>query len=162
MRVLAALVALLLVAGCGGDPHPKEPKSSATASATPTITAPTMPAQAKEDTPSGAANFVDYFVRAFNYAAQTGDGQPMLAVAAKCKPCRQYAADFEKLKTDNKLASEPVWSLSDVSVGTSRNPIEVSAKVEVVGEDKAHPSALTFELNQKAPFEMRDIRFQDD
>ena len=51
---------------------PKEPKRTAT-SATPTATPPTMPAQAKEDTPEGAAAFVKHYIDVFNYAASTGD-----------------------------------------------------------------------------------------
>ena len=73
MRVVAALLALVVVAGCGGDPEPKEPKSVPTASTTPTATPPTMPAQAKENSPEGAAAFVKHYIDVFNYASNTGD-----------------------------------------------------------------------------------------
>ncbi len=70
LRLVVAASLLVVVAGCS-DPEPKEPKP--TPSATPTVTAPTMPAQAKENTPEGAAAFVDHYIDVFNYAASTGD-----------------------------------------------------------------------------------------
>jgi hypothetical protein len=145
------LVTLLLVGSCS-DPEPKEPKSSPT-SPTPTATAPTMPASAKKDTPSGAANFVNYFVATFNYAARTGEAAPMTAAAPNCKPCSEYANDFEHLKNSD-LADQDVWTIKDLSIGASRDPIELDADVAVLGEGTWK---LTFVLNSEAPFEVRDI-----
>jgi hypothetical protein len=149
------LLAMLAVGACSSDPEPKEPKPSTT-SATPTATAPTMPAQAKEDTPSGAATYVQYFVDTFNYAAQTGDVGLMRAAAPRCKPCNAYADDFQSQKAAGGLAESPVWTLSDVAIGASRRPIEIDATVAVLDDDGS-PYKLTFVLNEGAPFELRNI-----
>ena len=87
-----AIAALLLLSACTDDPEPIEPTASP--SAKPSPTAPSMPQEARADDPSGAATFVGYWVSAFNYAAQTGRRRPMLEHAQSCKPCRGYAEDF--------------------------------------------------------------------
>jgi len=159
MRFGGIVLAVLLTLGaCSSDPEPKEPKRTAT-SAVPTATPPTMPAQAKEDTPSGAATFVTYFVDTFNYAARTGDATPLTEVSPDCEPCRKYAKDFELLKPADR-ADRNVWTVEDLSIGASRHPIELDAKVKVAGEDGA--SNLTFVLNSNAPFEVRDIYMRDE
>ncbi len=69
MRLAIAVLLLLVAAGCSEpEPEPREP--TATASATPTVAEPTMPAQAKENTPEGAAAFVHHYIDVFNYAVK--------------------------------------------------------------------------------------------
>ena len=76
MRSIAlAIAALMLVASCADDPEPIEPTASP--SAKPTAAPPSMPEKANADDPSGAATFVRYWVSTFNYAAQTGDTEPI-------------------------------------------------------------------------------------
>lgn len=113
-----------------------------------------MPDSAREDSPSGAANFVDYWVSTFNHGAQTGNVEPMLSHAGDCKPCRGYAKDFRRL-APSEHAKKPVWRLSNISVGANRDPIEVEADVEIADEE--NPSTLVFVLNSRAPFEILDI-----
>ena len=85
-RVVTALLLMLLV-GCSSDPEPKEPGPSAK----PTITAPTMPPQAKENTHEGAAAFVDHYVKVLNYAAATGDVEELSRLSSpKCDGCQKY------------------------------------------------------------------------
>lgn len=134
MRTFAlAVAATLLLASCTDNPKPIEPKPSATSKSTPSK--PTLPAKASEDTPSGAATFVGYWVETFNYAAQTGDVAPMREFAQKCKPCLGYADDFQSLPT-SKRPTGPAWTLKDVSVAPNRNPIQVVTTVEVLKEKK--------------------------
>jgi hypothetical protein len=113
-----------------------------------------MPETARDDTPSGAANFVTYWVSTFNFGAQTGEVEPMLSHAADCEPCEEYARDFEQLEP-SKRAKEPVWRLSNISVSANRDPIEVEADVDIASEQD--PSTLVFVLNAQAPFELTDI-----
>ena len=113
-----------------------------------------MPDSARKDTPSGAANFVDYWVSTFNYGAQTGKVEPMLSHAGDCEPCRGYARDFERLAPSDR-ATKPVWRLSNVSVSADRDPIEVQADVDIANEQ--NPSVLVFVLNDRAPFELIDL-----
>lgn len=151
-----AIASLLLLTSCTGEPTPIEPKPSATAK--PSVTPPAMPKTANEDTPSGAATFVGYWVSTFNYAAQTGDAGPMKKLSKECKPCTGYADDFESLQSSERPKAL-AWSLSEVRVGPSRDPIEVVAKVQVLDEDKTYP--LTFVLNSNAPFKVMDIYDRD-
>lgn len=146
------LAGLLILGACTSDPQPKEPEPSPT-TATPTATPPTMPAQAKKDTPEGAAAFVKHYVASFNFAARTGDVRAMSAVAGRCRPCSSYASDFSAL-SDQELADKDVWKIEQLSIGASRDPIELDATIAVLDEGT---SDLTFVLNSKAPFEIRDI-----
>ncbi len=139
-----------MLASCSDDPEPIEPKTSVSG----TPTEPVLPNSAREDTPSGAANFVDYWVSTFNYGAQTGNVELMLSHAGDCEPCKAYAKDFRQLAPSNR-ATEPVWRLSNVSVSADRDPIEVEADVEITNE--RDPSTLVFVLNDRAPFELTDI-----
>ena len=91
MRFGGIVLAVLLTLGaCSSDPEPKEPKRTAT-SATPTATPPTMPAQAKEDTPEGAAAFVKHYIDVFNYASNTGDVEELSRLSSPdCEGCQSY------------------------------------------------------------------------
>jgi hypothetical protein len=151
MRLIAlAIAAVLLLASCSDDPEPIEPKPSASG----IPTEPVLPDSAREDTPSGAANFVDYWVSTFNYGAQTGKVELMLSHAGECKPCKGYAKDFRRLAPSTR-AKEPVWRLSNISVSANRDPIEVEADVEITNEQD--PSTIVFVLNDRAPFEVTDL-----
>jgi hypothetical protein len=92
MRFGGIVLAVLLTLGaCTSDPEPKEPKRTPTTSATPTATPPTMPAQAKKNTPEGAAAFVKHYIDVFNYAANTGDVEELSRLSSpKCKGCQSY------------------------------------------------------------------------
>jgi hypothetical protein len=153
MRSFAfAIATLVLVSSCTDNPEPIEPKDSASPSQAPTE--PAMPESAKDDTPNGAANFVDYWVKTFNYGAQTGKVEPMLSHAGSCEPCRGYARDFRRLAPSDR-ANKPVWRISNVSVTANRDPIEVEADVDIA--DEPSPSVLVFVLNDRAPFKLVDI-----
>ncbi|MGA8850675.1 MAG: DUF6318 family protein, partial [Aeromicrobium sp.] len=60
------------LAACSSDPQPREPDPTSATRPSSTSTPPTMPAQASEDSPEGAAAFVNYWVTVSNYAAATG------------------------------------------------------------------------------------------
>jgi hypothetical protein len=145
-----AIAALLLLASCTDEPEPIEPKKSEAARPS----APSFPRRAREDTPSGAATFVGYWVSTFNYAAQTGDADPMRQYAPDCRPCMDYADEFQSLPK-NRRPKKPAWTLKDVSVAPRRKPIEVVTTVKVLHEEKPYP--LTFVLNARAPFKIVDI-----
>ena len=113
-----------------------------------------MPEQAKADNPSGAATFVGYWVSTFNFAARTGDADLMMQHARDCKPCMEYADEFQSLP-DSDRPKKSAWTLKEVSVGPSRKPIEVTATVKVLDEKKPYP--LTFVLNSGPPYELVDI-----
>ena len=87
------IAAILVLSGCSSDPAPKEPEPGkrATTTTTPVVTVPTMPPQASEDSPEGAAAFVKHYVDVFNYAAATGDVKELSRLSAPdCKGCQSY------------------------------------------------------------------------
>jgi hypothetical protein len=158
MRVVAALVALLVVAGCAGDPQPKEPKPSTTVSASPTVTVPTMPAQAKEDTPSGAAAFVKHYIDVFNYAANTGDVDELSKLSSpKCDGCQSYIREFGSLRAKGKLIVGPLWKLTKVEVTTTKNPLQVTTGVNARVGAGAKRYKFDFTLSNSPPFEIDDV-----
>lgn len=88
LRLVVAASLFVLVAGCT-DPEPKEPKP--TTSASPTATVPSMPAQAKENTPEGASAFVAHYIDVSNYAASTGDVEELSRLSdVRCDGCQKY------------------------------------------------------------------------
>ena len=153
--------ALVMLAACSGEPTPIEPtsKPSATkvdssADPTSTLKPPTLPAAAKRNDETGAANFVLYWVKAFNYAARTGDSDEMRRFAAGCKVCLGYADDFESLVPTKRAAAE-AWTLSDVNVVRADRGYEVQATVTASQESKDYP--LTFVVSSAQPYELEHI-----
>lgn len=152
------LVALLTLGACSSDPAPKEPKPSPTpTSPTPTATAPSMPPQAKQDTPSGAANFVKHYVDLVNFAANTGHVGPMKSASRRCQPCDSYAAEFAKPPVDGERFGGVLWRLKDASVSRTRSPLEVGTEVSVREGRSSRRYRFTFVLTSTAPFSVRDI-----
>lgn len=84
------LAALLALSACSSDPLPKEPDPTAT-TARPTGTPPTLPAQAKQNSPEGAAAFVKHYIDVFNYASNTGNVEELSRLSAPaCEGCQRY------------------------------------------------------------------------
>lgn len=112
-RLVVAALLLVLVGGCSSDPEPKEPKPSAK----PTITAPTMPAQAKENTPEGASAFVGYYVKALNYASNTGDVADLVQLSSdSCAGCASYIDLYRAVYKDGGFFKDSDWKLGDLDV----------------------------------------------
>src|ERR1700712_2421290 len=96
--VVVAALALLVVAGCGGDPKPKSlpsptpsPSPSASASATP----PALPPAAK--TKAGAIAFARTFIESVNYAGVAGDTAPLRAMYIPfCTRCEALADGIDQ------------------------------------------------------------------
>jgi hypothetical protein len=92
LSLVGVVAALVVLAGCGGDPkaQPSPSPSTPTASTSPSPTAPVMPAAAAENTRAGAIAFVRYYIELINHAQATGDVGPLEAVeASECKSCAQ-------------------------------------------------------------------------
>jgi hypothetical protein len=115
MRFGGIVLAVLLTLGaCSSDPEPKEPKRTAT-SATPTATPPTMPAQAKEDTPEGAAAFVKHYIDVFNYASNTGDVEELSRLSSPaCKGCQSYIKLYRDTYKAGGYIKGSDWTLGDL------------------------------------------------
>ncbi len=114
LRLVVATSLLVLVAGCT-DPEPKEPKP--TTSATPTATAPTMPAQAKENTPEGASAFVAHYIEVLNYASNTGDVEFLSQLSSPdCDGCQSYIELYRDTYAKGGFFKDSDWSLGDLDV----------------------------------------------
>jgi len=114
----------VLIGGCS-DPEPKEPK--ATSSPTPTITVPTMPAQAKENSDTGSLAFVQYFVSEFNYAVNSGDSTRLkLLISGPCGGCQSYLDEIARSHAHSGEVRGFQWT---VGKGTLFEPHTVEASI---------------------------------
>ena len=103
-RVAAgALVAMTVLAGCSS----KEPASDTLPSAAPTSAEPSetlpplgppdfpMPAEAREQTPSGASAFTAYYIDLSNHLLRSLDSQPIRDLSQQCDVCSQLADGYD-------------------------------------------------------------------
>jgi hypothetical protein len=158
-RFATAFAAITLVAACANSPEPIEPKTDVSTPAksarpAPSATPPTLPKIAKRQDATGAANFVLYWVKAFNYGASTGDTGPMREHAKGCSVCTKYANDFDRLPP-SKLVRGQSWTLSDISVEDGRRISHVNTTVQARNEDRTYP--LTFVVKKASPYELSEI-----
>lgn len=122
MRLGAIILATAMLLGaCTSDPAPKEPDPDpTTASPTPTRAVPTMPAQASEDSPEGAAAFVKHYVDVFNYAAATGDVTELSRLSAPtCTGCQKYIDLYRDTYAAGGYFKGGDWKIGDLKIRTT-------------------------------------------
>lgn len=108
-------LAAVLLAGCSGDPEPKEPDS--TTSPSPTTTPPPLPEAATQETAEGAATFVDHYLDVLNYAAHSGDTDALRRISdPDCAGCVTYANQFEERRDAGGSREGGVWSVGEVRI----------------------------------------------
>ena len=135
-RLGLACAALMILAACAGEPTPIEPTSkpsasSAASSAGPTSTLkpPTLPAAAKRNDETGAANFVLYWVKVANYASTSGDTSLLREISSPaCGACSDYADLYEKTYASGGFIRGGTDTLNDVSVERGSKEIFVRAR----------------------------------
>lgn len=163
MRAFAAVaLTVVLMSACGGDPTPIEPTATASKptatlaapTADTTLKPPTLPKVARQNDSTGAANFVAYWVRAFNYAASTGRTSVMRRYASECVACTAYADDFEALPRE-KLVTGNAWTITTVETQRTSVGFNVETVIRAKGETKQYP--LTFVLRSDNPFRLVHI-----
>jgi hypothetical protein len=103
----ASAAALLLLAGCGGDPDPGDPSStwtptgtpeSPTSAATQAPVEPKLPQAATKATEDGARAFIGYYWDVVNYAQATGNLRTLRSLsAATCDTCVGFISDVRQL-----------------------------------------------------------------
>ena len=114
--VLAGVVIPLVLAldGCGSDnPKPAPPEtSSASPSASSSVVAPTMPAEAKGTGPEAAKAFVKHFVATLNYAQKTGDTSTLRRLyGAPCSFCEGISDGLDRVHSHGGSIKTDGWTL---------------------------------------------------
>jgi len=148
-----AVLTLLALAACSGDPAPIEPSaasssSPAAARPTSTLTPPQLPKQAERKDATGAAAFAGYWIHVLNFAVGSADPDPIQAISMPtCEGCESYVQQIESDR-ENGIRSEGFkWTPTSVSFEDSnRLDVKLSAAkyrrsqkhhvVKLVPEDK--------------------------
>lgn len=105
---LIVVAALALLAACGGQKAAQDPPRthSPTVSATPSPTAPVMPALAREHTKAGAKAFIAYFWDVVNDAQATLDTATLRSLANPlCVGCNGGVGAIEKIKAGDGVST---------------------------------------------------------
>jgi hypothetical protein len=144
--ITAALAALLLTASCSGKPEVLEPGPTRGASAaSPTDSTggspPTVPASAREDSPSGAANYARHWLKVSDYASWTGDTVELTRLSKKsCGGCTEYIDYYREIYEGGghlRGGKQEMTTASTASLPDDSTVILVRSKVSVAaGEVK--------------------------
>lgn len=122
------IVAAVALGACSGDPQPREPDPSVTP--TSTATPPPMPEQATEDSPEGAAAFVDYWVDVSNYAAATGDVTELSRISSPdCSGCQSYIDLYRDTYEAGGYFKGGDWTPQNVEVETVNESQQVFVSI---------------------------------
>ena len=154
MRLIAYFfAAAVLLAGCGSE-DPREPKGHSTPSATPAATPPTMPAQARENTPAGAIAFVKHYIDVFNYASNTGDVADLQKLSdPECDGCNSYIRLYKGTYAAGGYYRDSDWKLSEFEVRTGNKHLLVLARLTAQGG--TYKSAANDHLHNGNPEDTR-------
>jgi hypothetical protein len=156
------IVVGLGLAGCrSGQPEPIEPTAGAThaPSAVPTssLTPPPLPKVAMRNDETGAANFVLYWVKVSNYAAQTGDTDLLREISAPdCEGCNRYIKLYEKTYAAGGYFKGGDRTLEHVGATTDGNLVYISAELLAAGGQFKMSSKAEEQLSQR---ESTDVTF---
>ncbi|MBA2508208.1 MAG: hypothetical protein H0V32_05820 [Nocardioidaceae bacterium] len=153
----AAVVMLAVVVGCSEEdppaslPSPTSPSSASSSapettttapstSATPTG-APTVPAAAQEQTPDGAAAFVQHYYETLEYSWSVMDSSPLRALG-DCLSCANLAGTIDEvaaagdhLEGGNIVVKSVEPSSVSADGATTVNSLVSSAEQRIVGPD---------------------------
>ncbi|WP_229053639.1 DUF6318 family protein [Aeromicrobium sp. Leaf350] len=115
---LARFAAIGLIAalttGCTSDPEPKEPDSTASATA---LTPPELPEAATEATSEGASAFVGHYLQMMNFAAHSGDTTQLRELSGpECGSCRRYIEAVDATHNAGGEYLDGDWSAKNLDV----------------------------------------------
>ena len=167
--VVGAVVLMLALAGCGGDPKAEPsttPSTPATSPVSTTPSAPVMPKAAKAHSGAGAIAFVKYFVLAFNHAAATGDIDPLgEASATACRSCRDVIDKVNSLYSSGGHSEGGVWRLVEVRLTNIERPWRVAGHVSYTTQRIVRPGSADQNLgggeyDMEFTLQRRDGRWQ--
>lgn len=168
----AVVVALLVLLGACSEPEVLEPEpgTSPTASVDP---APTMPAQAREDSDEGRVAFVAHWIDTLNYASETGRVAELEEITAEsCEGCLEYIDLYRNTYESGGSVRGAAWEIDDLAIdqrdpsvvfvrytagevrfqASPDSPIEISAPSEddLVFEVSGSPDAREVAILERA------------
>jgi len=112
-----SVAAGVMLSGCSGDPEPREPEPSSSSTPDPTATPPPLPEAATVESTEGAAAFVDYYLEVLNYAAHTGDTDPVRDLSGpECGSCDNYISTVSGIYEDGGRVVGGDWSAGDLLI----------------------------------------------
>lgn len=110
-RTLAALGALLLLAGCGGDPKPKVEQ---------TPTSPTTsPTQSETAKPASAEDVIRQYVELSLEAQNTGDSSEFAEAFPACRACQKLAQSVTDAYTRGGFIDSGTWRIRSIKLAGS-------------------------------------------
>ena len=127
----AAIAALLLAAACGGEPEVLEPDSTTATSRASAMPPPPLPAAAKEDSESGAATFVLFWVNTSHYASISGDWESLARISsADCISCSNLLSVYKDAAARGGAFTGGEQTLADVTAERSPDGNVVLVRAE--------------------------------
>lgn len=91
-----------------------------------------MPAQAKEDTPEGAAAFVKHYIDVFNYAASTGDVEELSRLSSPdCEGCQSYIKLYRDTYKAGGYFKGGDWNIGALRVEFEGSDVYLTTPVKV-------------------------------
>jgi ABC-type uncharacterized transport system auxiliary subunit len=119
-RLAIASALLLALAGCSDDSPARKTSPSttpATASPSPTATAPDLPKAATAETRIGGEAFVRYWFDVVTYAMRSGDTSVLTENAAQeCTGCTNLAAAIDKIYRNGARTVGGGWSVTRLAI----------------------------------------------
>ncbi len=110
-------LAAVLLAGCSGDPEPREPDPSGSETPETSATPPPLPEAATQETAEGAASFVDHYLAVINYAKRSGDYDALGILSAdSCTACQRLVDAVRHTSEQEGSFSGGEWSVGDLDV----------------------------------------------
>lgn len=107
-RLLAALGAMLLLAGCGGDPKPK---------VNPTPTSPTTsPTQSETAKPATAEDVIRQYADLSIEAQAVGDTAALRQAFPACKSCIRMADHIDKIYSGDGFIHPGEWTIKRIKL----------------------------------------------
>ena len=143
LLLLLAVVAALVLTGCGDSADPASPpRASPTSTSSPSVSAaPSLPPAAAAHTKAGAIAFVRHYIALINYSQATGDVTALDRVeATNCSSCRSVRKQLTKMYRaggwirGGQLQVVKVQALRGATTGSFNVDVAVRSRPERVRE----------------------------
>lgn len=169
MRIVGLIAAaLVLLAGCQGDPDVLEPDpttSPTPTAARPSASPPTASVQASEDSAEGAIAFAAHWLATSNFAAISGQTGELRQISDdSCRGCETYIQLYESVRRDGGQLEGAERTLVEASANfTKGRRAVVTAAVDIArGREKQSAEAGWVETPPSQTELIFDVRRVDE